>query len=112
MSTDLENTKKEGSFQLDQKVVFETRAPTGGLVGSMVGIFFMCLLYEALKFARDHLMRQSFRSEAFSTFPPPSKNSKLFKIPIRFRARFFERHYYYYGKLVGYNSPLANSWIL
>jgi hypothetical protein len=36
---------------------------SGGLVASMAGIFFICLAYEALKFFRDHLTRQAFRSD-------------------------------------------------
>jgi hypothetical protein len=39
----------------------------------MAGIFFICLAYEALKFFRDHLTRQAFRSDhtdSTVTHPP------------------------------------------
>ena len=36
----------------------------GGLVGSMVGCFLLAVIYEGLKFYREHLFRQNFRPAA------------------------------------------------
>ena len=33
----------------------------GGLIGSMIACFFMGIVYEGLKFWREHLMRGNFR---------------------------------------------------
>ena len=39
----------------------------GGLVGSMIGCILLAVIYEGLKFYREHLFRQNFRPAAAST---------------------------------------------
>lgn len=38
-----------------------------GMVGSVVGVFFMAALYEALKYFREHLFRLHFSSMSYSS---------------------------------------------
>jgi len=42
----------------------------GGLVGSMVGCFLLGVLYEGLKFFREFMLRQEYRSTGYSNVSP------------------------------------------
>jgi copper transporter 1 len=39
----------------------------GGLIGSMIGCFLLAIMYEGLKFYRDHLFRKNFRTMTATT---------------------------------------------
>lgn len=39
----------------------------GGMVGSCIGVFFIAILYEALKYYREYLFKQSFASVTYSS---------------------------------------------
>merc|ERR1719186_2423646 len=41
-----------------------------GLVGSMIGCFLLGVLYEGLKFLREFLVRQQYRSPGYSNVSP------------------------------------------
>jgi len=42
----------------------------GGLVGSMIGCFLLGVLYEGLKFFREFMLRQEYRSSGYSNVAP------------------------------------------
>jgi len=46
----------------------------GGLIGSMIAVFILAFLYEALKFYREHLYRHSFRTIQYNTVTVPVEN--------------------------------------
>ena len=50
-----------------------------GLLGSMLAIFFLAFLYEALKFYREHLYRHSFRTIQYNTVTVPAENGGTLK---------------------------------
>lgn len=52
---------------------------TAGLIGSMVAIFFLAFFYEALKFYREHLYRNSFRTVQVNTMSVPAENGGAVK---------------------------------
>jgi copper transporter 1 len=47
---------------------------TAGLITSMVAIFFLAFVYEALKFYREHLYRHSFQTVQVDTVSVPVEN--------------------------------------
>jgi copper transporter 1 len=46
----------------------------GGLLGSMLAVFVLAFMYEALKFYREHLYRHSFRTIQYNTVTVPVEN--------------------------------------
>ncbi|OXA57678.1 High affinity copper uptake protein 1 [Folsomia candida] len=51
----------------------------GGLIGSMIAIFFLAFFYEALKFYREHLYRHSFKTVELNTLSVPVENGSSVK---------------------------------
>lgn len=51
----------------------------GGLIGSVVFIFFLAFAYEALKFYREQLYRRSFRAVQYNTVTVPVENGGAVK---------------------------------
>ncbi|XP_042864370.1 high affinity copper uptake protein 1-like isoform X2 [Penaeus japonicus] len=51
-------------FGYEETILFEfwKISTIGGLIGSMVGIFILAMLYEGLKYFREHLFRQAIAS--------------------------------------------------
>lgn len=62
--------------RLKETILFEfwETSEIGGLIGSMVFIFFLAFAYEALKFYREHLYRHSFRAVQYNTVTVPAEN--------------------------------------
>jgi len=52
---------------------FWTTTETMGFLASIVAIFFLAFLYEALKFYREHLYRHSFQTVQVNTGEPSSR---------------------------------------
>jgi len=63
-------------FDVSAYILFEfwKTEEVGGLIGSMIAIFFLAFLYEALKFYREHLYRHSFRTIQYNTVTVPVEN--------------------------------------
>jgi len=68
-------------FGLGDTILFEFWKPTqvGTLIASMIVIFLISFLYEALKFYREHLYRKSFRTIQFNTITIPVENGGTIK---------------------------------
>jgi len=47
----------------------------GGLVGSMIGCFLLGVLYEGLKFFREFMLRQEYRSAGYSNVNPTPEST-------------------------------------
>jgi len=47
----------------------------GGLIGSMIGCFLLGVLYEGLKFFREFLLRQEYRSSGYSNVSPSPEST-------------------------------------
>ncbi|GAB6021886.1 hypothetical protein CHUAL_006052 [Chamberlinius hualienensis] len=52
-----------------ETILFQGWATTsvGGMVGSCIGVFFIAILYEALKYYREYLFKQTFASVSYSS---------------------------------------------
>merc|ERR1719430_3068266 len=47
----------------------------GGLIGSMIGCFLLGVLYEGLKFFREFMLRQQYRSSGYSNVNPSPEST-------------------------------------
>jgi len=47
----------------------------GGLIGSMIGCFLLGVLYEGLKFFREFMLRQEYRSSGYSNVNPSPEST-------------------------------------
>merc|ERR1719244_2017533 len=47
----------------------------GGLIGSMIGCFLLGVLYEGLKFFREFMLRQEYRSSGYSNVNPTPEST-------------------------------------
>lgn len=111
-STALANSRLHGDMMMyfhggyNETILFQTWTidSVGGLVGSMVGIFFICLLYEGLKFFRDHLMRRSYSSLPYNNVPsagaengdspsPDDRNSRRREVVKIIQTEIFSGHH-------------------
>jgi len=63
----------------EETILFEfwKISETGGLILSMILIFFLAFGYEGLKFYREHLYRHSFQTVQLSTVAMPVENGTL-----------------------------------
>jgi len=63
-------------FGVSETILFKFWKPTevGTLLASMLVIFLIAFLYEALKFYREHLYRKSFRTIQYNTVTVPVEN--------------------------------------
>jgi len=68
-------------FGFGDTILFEFWKPmeAGTLIASMVVIFLISFLYEALKFYREHLYRKSFRTIQYNTVTIPDENGGTLK---------------------------------
>ncbi|XP_023025440.1 copper transporter 1A isoform X2 [Leptinotarsa decemlineata] len=72
-----------GSMMMPMYFFFSTKATvlfegwkftsTGGLIGSMIGIFFMAALYEGLKYFREYLFWRTYNSLQYRAVTLPDK---------------------------------------
>ncbi|ODN06465.1 High affinity copper uptake protein 1 [Orchesella cincta] len=64
---------------MDETILFEfwKISETGGLILSMIIIFFLAFAYEGLKFYREHLYRHSFQTVQLSTVAVPVENGTV-----------------------------------
>ncbi|CAL8143657.1 unnamed protein product [Orchesella dallaii] len=64
---------------VDETILFEfwKISETGGLIISMIVIFFLAFAYEGLKFYREHLYRHSFQTVQLSTVAMPVENGTV-----------------------------------
>ncbi|CAG7725554.1 unnamed protein product, partial [Allacma fusca] len=65
----------------DETILFQfwKISDIGGLIGSIVFIFFLAFAYEALKFYRELLYRRSFRAVQYNTVTVPVENGGAVK---------------------------------
>jgi len=63
-------------FGESETILFEfwKTSDVGGLIGSMVIVFFLAVSYEALKFYREHLHRNYFQAVPYNTITVPLDN--------------------------------------
>jgi len=59
-----------------ETILFEfwNTSEIGGLIASMLVIFLLAFVYEALKFYREHLYRHSFQTVQVDTVSVPAEN--------------------------------------
>ncbi|XP_019871177.1 high affinity copper uptake protein 1-like isoform X2 [Aethina tumida] len=65
------------NFDISATVLFEKWKFTtaGGLIGSMIGIFFMAALYEGLKYYREYLFWKQYNALQYRAVSIPEKNN-------------------------------------
>ncbi|CAG9861019.1 unnamed protein product [Phyllotreta striolata] len=78
-------TMDHGSMMMQMYFRFSTKdtvlfqdwhfASAGGLIGSMIGIFFMAALYEGLKYYREYLFWKTYNSLQYRAVTIPDKNT-------------------------------------
>ncbi|KAL1132031.1 hypothetical protein AAG570_011639 [Ranatra chinensis] len=64
-------------FGCIEKILFDSWSisSTDGLIGSMVGIFFLALVYEGLKYFREYLFWKTYNSLQYSSVQMPIDKS-------------------------------------
>ncbi|XP_018580204.1 high affinity copper uptake protein 1 isoform X2 [Anoplophora glabripennis] len=64
-------------FSISETVLFEgwKFATVGGLIGSMIGIFFMAAIYEGLKYFREYLFWRTYNALQYRAVSIPDKGT-------------------------------------